>query len=155
MDTANETYVILVLAFMVFFIFYRSPKKQNVNDEAEGEGETVEAEEAGETVEVGETGEAGETQEGGKKGDGKNRRKFRRNNRYSSPYYTKPFWLFSNYHPYFNVYYDFYNPWSISSKECTIESLEKCKDNYYHEACVDSKYNECLREKTMFQSYYF
>ena len=143
MDTTNETYVILVLAFMVFFIFYRSPKKQNVNDEA------------GEAGEAGEAREAGETQEGGKKGDRKNRRKFRRNNRYSSPYYTKPFWLFSNYHPYFNVYYDFYNPWSISSKECTIESLEKCKDNYYHEACVDSKYNECLREKTMFQSYYF
>ncbi len=67
--------------------------------------------------------------------------------RYGSPYYTKPFWLFSNYHPYFNVYYDFYNPWSISSKECTIESLEKCKDNYYHEACFDSKYNECLEKK--------
>ena len=123
---------------MVFFIFYRSPKKQTEEEET---GTEREAEE--------------ETQEGGKKPNRKNRRKFIRNNRYSSPYYTKPFWLFSNYHPYFNVYYDFYNPWSISSKECTIESLEKCKDNYYHEACFDSKYNECLREKTMFQSYYF
>ena len=138
MDTANEAYVILILAFMVFFIFYRSPKKQTINEEK------------GEERDAGQQG-----QEGGNKPDRKIRKEFRRNNRYSSPYYTKPFWLFSNYHPYFNVYYDFYNPWSISSKECTIESLEKCKDNYYHEACFDSNYNECLREKTMFQSYYF
>ena len=151
MDTANEAYVILILAFMVFFIFYRSPKKQTINEE-KGEEQREKGEEQREKGEE-------QGQEGGKKPRQKNknkiRRKFRRNNRYSSPYYTKPFWLFSNYHPYFNVYYDFYNPWSISSKQCTIESLEKCKDNYYHETCFDSKYNECLREKTMFQSYYF
>lgn len=132
MDTSNEVYVVLVLAFMVFYIFYMLPYQENFEQSG-----------------------------GRRRGERRNRRlearnkKFKRNNRYGSTIYTKPYWLYSNYHPYFNVYYDFFNPWSVTSKDCTFDSLEKCKDNYYHEACFDSKYNECLREKTMFQSYYF
>ena len=134
MDTSNEVYVVLVLAFMVFYIFYMLPNQENFEQRGGRERESAR--------------------------DKRERRKrrirnFKRNNRYGSTIYTKPYWLFSNYHPYFNVYYDFFNPWSVTSKDCTFESLEKCKDNYYHEACFDSKYNECLREKTMFQSYYF
>lgn len=134
MDTSNEVYVVLVLAFMVFYIFYMLPNQENF-EQSGGRNR----------------GDRGERRERRKR----RIRNFKPNNRYGSSIYTKPYWLFSNYHPYFNVYYDFLNPWSVTSKDCTFDSLEKCKDNYYHEACFDSKYNECLREKTMFQSYYF
>lgn len=137
MDTSNEVYVVLVLAFMVFYIFYMLPDQENFEQSGgRRRGER----------------RRGERRNGRLEARNKN---FKRNNRYGSTIYTKPYWLYSNYHPYFNVYYDFFNPWSVTSKDCTFDSLEKCKDNYYHEACFDSKYNECLREKTMFQSYYF
>lgn len=110
-----DDYVVLILAFVVFVLYFYSNSSENFKEQTGGRNS--------------------------RRGRGTRHRRiesniwnnFTRRGRHGR----------RDYYGFYGNYWNVYNPWRINNP-CATYAAEKCKGNYYYEPCYETRYLNCM-----------